>query len=327
MWTLPSILLTGCVLGNLAAHAGVVVYPDDTIGTATDAWSTTDPGIAGWYYGDIRNSGTVGITRSNDRTSSEAATNYPGSSGSLEFVLTGGSDKAGFNLYFDPTVTSIRLADIESMSYDWYRDSSSSNPAVQVPALFMWVDRDGDLNTADVVGIKYETVYNDYPAGAPTNSWQTSTISDQTNLWSWNAPGYAWVFYGYTLSFWKSTYPDGVVIGIGVDAGSGWNGFFLGNVDFITIDLVGTDNDLFYDFQVAPAFVVIGDCETNVVDHVVDGTLTISDLIQVYMDQASNHGEFVRSVADLATWLKDEGIISGRDRGALVSCAAKYKGF
>ncbi len=235
--------LVGLGLLSTPLQAGVIVYPTVTIGTAADAWSTTDPGLGGWYYGDIRNSGTVGVTTTYDHTSSTAAATYPGSQGSLEFTLTSGSDKAGFVYSFD---NPFALGGLVGASYDWYRSSTSTNPQTQAPALFFWVDVDGDLSTSDTIGLKYEAVYNGFGQSMPEDAWQTSVIDASTNLWSWDDANHAWNNY-ITLAQWLTYHPNAIVTGMGVDVGSGWNGEFSGAVDFIAV------NNLFFDFQVAPS--------------------------------------------------------------------------
>ena len=231
--------ITGFELGGNVSQATVVVYPDETVGTFLDAWSPTDPGLEGWFYGDIRQAGTMGATTTYDRTSSEASIVAPGTSGSLEINLTSGADKAGFNQYF---TTPFPLSDLEGAGYDWYRDSLSTNPTQQAPALFFQFDADGNLGTADTIEIKYEPIYNGVGPSMPVNSWQTAVINDTTHLWSWNAPGDEFVF-DLDLNDWKTKYPNAVVTWMGVDAGSGWNGIFSGAVDSVVVDRSGTAND------------------------------------------------------------------------------------
>jgi hypothetical protein len=250
---------------TLELHAGIVSVPGATTGTSADAWSGAAPGLDGWYYGDIRNSGTVGITTTYDRTSAGAASTLPGSSGSLEFNLTSSSDKAGFNQYFGGSapVDVFQLVDLEGMFYDWYRSSTSTNPATQSPSIFIWIDADGDSGTSDTYGLKYEAIYNGVSSPMPEDAWQTALITGSTNLWSWNAPSAPAGTYNSTLDGWKGLFPNAVVTGMGIDVGSGWNGNFSGAVDFVGLDFAGTANDLFYDFQVTaaipePSFVLGG---------------------------------------------------------------------
>jgi len=50
---------------------------------------------------------------------------------------------------------------------------------------------------------------------------------------------------------------------------------------------------------------------------------SFNDLIGTAASGAGNHGQFVNAVADLADGWKKAGLISGRDQGRIVSCAAR----
>jgi hypothetical protein len=54
-----------------------------------------------------------------------------------------------------------------------------------------------------------------------------------------------------------------------------------------------------------------------------DGGSSIGDLIAECADGARNHGKFVSCVAKLTNGLKKDGIIAGREQGAIQSCAAR----
>ncbi len=54
-----------------------------------------------------------------------------------------------------------------------------------------------------------------------------------------------------------------------------------------------------------------------------DDGCTILDLIGFCADDANNHGQFVSCVAHLTNVLKQEGIISRQEKGAIQSCAAE----
>jgi hypothetical protein len=69
--------------------------------------------------------------------------------------------------------------------------------------------------------------------------------------------------------------------------------------------------------------VVIGDCDSGVVNLLFDDGCTISDLIAECADDAGNHGQFVSCVAHLTNDLKKDGFISGREKGAIQRCAAQ----
>lgn len=89
-------------------------------------------------------------------------------------------------------------------------------------------------------------------------------------------------------------------------------------------DGVGDNADAF-DGSDMRATVFVGTCNTGVPNrHLGDGSW-FNDLIGAAQTAASNHGAFVRSVADLANAWKKDGLISGREHGAIVSCAARSK--
>ncbi len=69
--------------------------------------------------------------------------------------------------------------------------------------------------------------------------------------------------------------------------------------------------------------VVIDGCDSGVTNYLFDNGCTISDLVGTCADDASNHGQFVSCVAHLTNELKRDGIISGREKGKIQSCAAR----
>jgi hypothetical protein len=71
------------------------------------------------------------------------------------------------------------------------------------------------------------------------------------------------------------------------------------------------------------ATVVIDGCDSGVANVLVGAGCTISDLIEECAAGAGNHGGFVSCVSHLANDLKKAGIISGRDKGKITSCAAQ----
>lgn len=68
--------------------------------------------------------------------------------------------------------------------------------------------------------------------------------------------------------------------------------------------------------------VVIDGCDSGVSNALLADGCTISDLIEEIAANASNHGQFVSGVSHLLNWLKREGVISGREKGAIQRCAA-----
>ncbi len=73
------------------------------------------------------------------------------------------------------------------------------------------------------------------------------------------------------------------------------------------------------------ATIVIGSCDSGVDNMLFGNGCTMADLIQECADAASNHGEFVSCVAQLASGWRADGLISGQDMGKIQSCAARAR--
>lgn len=71
--------------------------------------------------------------------------------------------------------------------------------------------------------------------------------------------------------------------------------------------------------------IVIDGCDTGVRDRFADDDTLISQKIDECAESAKNHGQFLRCVASLTNELKKAGIITGREKGAIESCAARAK--
>jgi hypothetical protein len=71
--------------------------------------------------------------------------------------------------------------------------------------------------------------------------------------------------------------------------------------------------------------VVIGDCDSGVVNLLFPDGCTLADLVQARADGAKNHGQFVRAVVDLSRNLQKSGVLTQRDAVKLGRCAARSK--
>src|SRR5258708_40153686 len=71
--------------------------------------------------------------------------------------------------------------------------------------------------------------------------------------------------------------------------------------------------------------VMIGSCDTSVANELFSDGCTVKDLVNNAASSAKNHGDFVSSVSHLGNSLRDAGLISGTQKGALESCAAQAK--
>ncbi|MGB9605451.1 MAG: hypothetical protein ACPL88_06180 [Bryobacteraceae bacterium] len=204
-------------------------------------------GTSGWYYNNVRNSGGVGI-------SSLLPWN---ATGSVYFSSPSGAAKA--DIEYLPGAINLggnylaagslgRFADLQSLSYRWYRVGSSTVAPHLHPVIRILLDADGDLSTlGDRGGLVFERIYVEPPGWtAPVNVWVPETIGPGTYLWNFglgiglaaniNDTSYP---YDATLAQWQTYFPNAVIIGFNAGVGSGWNGSFTGGVDDISWTLGG----------------------------------------------------------------------------------------
>jgi hypothetical protein len=82
------------------------------------------------------------------------------------------------------------------------------------------------------------------------------------------------------------------------------------------------DGDDSYSCSVTVNAVSVGECNTDVLNVQVGGGATMMDLILLCAATASNHGDFVSCVAALTNAWKAAGLITGAQKGKIMSCAA-----
>jgi hypothetical protein len=254
-------LCAALVAASAFAQATVTVYsqnlaPGDLFTNTGSTNLGQGFGNPNWVYNNTRGGGSVGIR-----------TNYPRSgNGSVYFNSPGSSGKADIEYFADPVLvggnfvpnpfnpSSILgpLAALSHLSYEWYRDGSSTAPASLHPVLRLGILRVNSDNTAAVGYLTFERVYNGFGA-APTNSWQSDDIvSNNYKLWATASLGFGEVL--KTIPEWVSA-ANAVgatlyVISVNAGIGSGWNGTFEGAVDNITFGFGG--NYTTYNFEVVP---------------------------------------------------------------------------
>jgi hypothetical protein len=73
------------------------------------------------------------------------------------------------------------------------------------------------------------------------------------------------------------------------------------------------------------ATIIIGRCNTGVKNQLFPDGCTMSDLLAQCAAGAKNHGVFVSCVAHLTNDWKKQGLITGKEKGKIESCAAKTK--
>lgn len=69
--------------------------------------------------------------------------------------------------------------------------------------------------------------------------------------------------------------------------------------------------------------VIVGSCNSGVINYLTVTGCKITDLIGQCATGATNHGNFVSCVSQLLNTLKNQGVITGQQKGAIQSCAAQ----
>lgn len=232
--TLPTALLT--IMALLLVTLGRAA-------AATPYTVVTPNNPDGWQPMNLRNSGTVAITT--DKPRGDAPNNL----GSLEFTSSTSTDKADYVKYWG-VVSGRTLSNISALSYEFYRDSSSTAAQHLAPAFRLaYSTNEPTPKTGYLI---WENVYNggSINTPVPTNQWLANDIL-AGNFWmrTFN-PGFTVEQYDVTLAEWQSgvTFngshqlgPDTNIVGIEVGVGSGWGDTFRGFVDNVAISF-GSDS-------------------------------------------------------------------------------------
>ena len=229
--------------------------PGDSYSNAGGSNQGQAVGSTGWYYNNVRNSGSVGISTANPQSGNGSASFVTGSGtakADIEYLAQGTS--VGGN--FAAAGSLGAFSGLNSFGYDWYRDSVSTTTATLHPSLRVLLDADGDLTTiGDRGGLVFERAYN---GGMVTNdTWTTDTVGSSTNLWNFglglgfasniNATPYA---YDATLAEWQVHFPNAVILGFSSGVGAGWGASFVGAVDNINWQ-IGAGSVVTSNFEVA----------------------------------------------------------------------------
>ena len=142
-------------------------------------------GTSGWYYNNVRANGTAGIDGTYAR-SGNGSLHFSGPANAkadVEFL----PNAIPFLGNYNSAASLGSFSAFVGMSYEWYRNSTSTTDVRQMPALRVLIDRDGDLTTTnDRGGLVFERVYNEGAdqSAAPTNAWTSETIGASTFVWN-----------------------------------------------------------------------------------------------------------------------------------------------
>lgn len=240
----PALLVAA--LAQAEAQVVTVVTPAGTTNnTTTTSAGISDPfAVDTWMRNNVRGGSTVGITTDYARSGNGSAflkgTIAGTSKGDMEYVF-GGQYVAPFT-----------LSSLTSLSYEYYRNSSSTAAGHFAPSIRLMIDEDGVVGGTDQGLLIFEPVYNGSSV-VPVDQWVTNTISGRSSFW-WRqfAPGNTVSDpFGQTLATYMSATGvtsagrtingNSLVYGLSSGIGSGWNGSYEGAVDNIQIGYGNTD--------------------------------------------------------------------------------------
>jgi hypothetical protein len=220
----------------------------------------------GWVYNNVRQDAVVGIDTSHPHMGN----------GSFGMVSTSGTGKGDLEYYnVDFSTLSLKsmgkLSDLSALSYDWYRDGTSTNNPIQQPSIRLMYDADGDFNTTSDRGFLVYERYYTTGTNAPVDQWVSDDVLNfqgaGTSAYMWlnnpgNPNGSTEEVFNRTLQDWATTsnpnanYPSlnagAVIYGFNVGFGSGWSGTFSGAVDNVTIGFNGNSQNFNFETKAVP---------------------------------------------------------------------------
>lgn len=198
------------------------------------------PTTGSWYQNSVGGGGSVGITKSftND------------ANGAAFFSTVDGNSKGDLRYNF---AAPVALSSLTSLSYDFYRDTSSTTPTPFVPTVRLDILKDGNFAGSLILEYKYQDQLD-----APTGVWTSLSATLGSGIfWASNAalgPTFASANGGQkTLSAWIADNGSSslTVFGVSTGVGSGWDGgIFNGAVDHIAFGFNGGPS-VNFDFAVA----------------------------------------------------------------------------
>lgn len=191
-----------------------------------------------WIQRNVGGDASIGITIDQPR----------GGNGSAALTGVDGDSKADLEYYFEAP---IALSAFGSLSYDWYRDGSSTAPAHLHPVIRLIVG--GSTQSGPTGGyLVFERAYNPSVSPVPTDVWVTDTIDfSTTHLWGTGSLPGAFADFDNTISDWLALVPNLQIFGLSFGIGSGWNGSFTGFVDQVTLS--AADQTTTWNFEVQTA--------------------------------------------------------------------------
>ncbi len=224
------------ILAAGAASADIVTASGSFTNAGGSNQGAAVAGATGWYFNNVRASGTIGVDATHARSGNGSVSMSGPANAKADLEYLANANGSGGN--YTATGSLGALSALSSMSYDWYRDSSSTASPDQHASLRVLIDTDGNLaTTGDRGGLVFESVYN--TSNTTVDAWISEAVSDSTYMWNFGTPAgfganinaspYA---YDATLAEWKAFFPNAVIVGFSSGMGSGWQSY-SGAVDNI----------------------------------------------------------------------------------------------
>ena len=262
-------LVIACVALLVANASAQTVYsqnpaPGDLFTNPGSTNQGQSFGHPNWVYNNTRGGGSVGIRTNYPRNGNGSVYfNSPRNTGKADIEYFADPVNAGGNYVpnpLNPASNLGNLADLTSLSYEWYRDGGSTVPGFLHPVLRLGILRLNSDNTVAVGYLTFERVYNGFSGPAPTDTWVfDDIITGNYKLWATASLGFGDP--NVNINNVLKTIPDWIaaasavgaqlfVVSVNAGIGSGWNGQFTGAVDNITFGFGGSSNT--YNFEVVP---------------------------------------------------------------------------
>lgn len=242
----------------------------------------TPPAPQGWLPSDVRADSSVAITTTQARPGQISGLGI----GSIEFTTvfnTAGQDKADYQFVWQTSPATIdfparTLVNLSSLSFDYYRDSSSAVGVNFHPVLrlFWFNDNNSPLDPSDDTNgiFIFEAIYQPgFTSPITTDTWVSNSIS-AAEFWMFcsdcdtSAAVSSGVVQNFNLTFsnWLSGPQTGAggdpippdlsigttyIIGVNTGIGSGWGSDVLMHVDNIRVAF-GVADDQLFNFELNP---------------------------------------------------------------------------
>ena len=190
------VFVSAVLAASAFAQATVTVFsqnlpPGDLFTNAGSTNQGSSFGHPNWVYNNTRGGGSVGIRTNYPRSGNGSVYfNSPGSLGKADIEYFADPLNVGGNFFPNPLNPASILGPLSALShlsYEWYRDGSSTAPGHLHPVLRLGILRVNSDNTIALGYLTFERVYNGFGA-APTNSWQADNIVTKPITTSFGRP-------------------------------------------------------------------------------------------------------------------------------------------